>query len=153
VVNRTLPLLAALVAVSGEGVAIAASTTESARWNEAAVAAVVVAYAAVGALILWHRPGHAVGRIAVAIAPVWGIGQALVASTYRTLHQHPESHACALGSVLGSTLRGLPWLVAVLWLPLRFPDGARGRTRLHRVAERISMATIVAFTVASVFPP
>jgi signal transduction histidine kinase len=153
VVNRTLPLLAALVAVSGEGVAIAASTTESARWNEAAVAAVVVAYAAVGALILWHRPGHAVGRIAVAIAPVWGIGQALVATSYRTLHQHPESHAGALGSVLGSTLRGLPWLVAVLWLPLRFPDGARGRTRLHRVAERISMATIVAFTVASVFPP
>jgi hypothetical protein len=46
-VRRTLPVLAAAVALAGEVVAIAASTTESARWNEAAVAAVVVAYAAV----------------------------------------------------------------------------------------------------------
>jgi signal transduction histidine kinase len=150
-VNRTLPLVAAVVAVAGEAIAIAASTTESARWNEAAVAAVVVAYAAVGALILWHRPGHEVGRIAVAIAPVWGIGEALVATSYRTLHHHPESQVAALGSVLGSILRGLPWLVAVLWLPLRFPDGAPARTRLHRVAQRWSLGTIAAFGVASLF--
>jgi len=98
-VNRTLPLLAAVVAAAGEAVAIAASSPGSARWNEAAVAAVVVAYAAVGALILWHRPGHPVGRIAVAIAPVWGVGQALVATSYQTLEQHPDSRAAAPGSV------------------------------------------------------
>jgi signal transduction histidine kinase len=153
VVRRTLPVLAAAVALAGEVVAIAASTTESARWNEAAVAAVVVAYAAVGALILWHRPGHPVGRIAVAIAPAWGIGEALVATSYRTLQHHPATHVAALGSVLGSTLRGLPWLIAVLWLPLRFPDGAPARTRLHRVAQRFSVATIAVFVVASLFPP
>ena len=148
-VNRTLPVLAAAVALGGEVVAIAASTTESARWNEAAVAAVVVAYAAVGGLILWHRPDHPVGRIAVAIAPVWGIGEALVATSYQALQSHPHSHLAALGSVLGSLLRALPWLVAVLWLPLRFPDGDRARTRLHRVAERVSLITITSFTVTT----
>jgi signal transduction histidine kinase len=151
-VNRTLPVLAAAVALAGEVVAIAASTTESARWNEAAVAAVVVAYAAVGALILWHRPGHPVGRIAVAIAPVWGVGEAMVATSYRALEQHPDARAAALASVLGSVLRGFPWLVAVLWLPLRFPDGARAETRLQRVAQRLALATITSFTLASVFP-
>jgi len=148
-VNRTLPVLAAAVALGGEVVAIVASTTESARWNEAAVAAVVVAYAAVGGLILWHRPDHPVGRIAVAIAPVWGIGEALVATSYQALQSHPHAHLAALGSVLGSLLRALPWLVAVLWLPLRFPDGDRARTRLHRVAERVSLITITSFTVTT----
>jgi signal transduction histidine kinase len=152
-VNRTLPLLAAVVAAAGEGVAIVASSPGSPRWNEASVAAVVVAYAAVGVLILWHRPGHPVGRIAVAIAPVWGVGEALVATSYQTLHDHPDSSVAAYGSVIGAFLRGLPWLVAVLWLPLRFPDGAKATTRLHRVAERLSLATIVAFALASLFPP
>ncbi|HEX2895120.1 MAG TPA: sensor histidine kinase [Marmoricola sp.] len=151
--TRTLPLLATLVAVAGEGIAIAASSPGSARWNEAAVAAVVVAYAAVGALILWHRPEHPIGRIAVAIAPAWGIGQALVATSYQTLHQHPDARVAALGSVIGSFLRGLSWLVAVLWLPLRFPDGARGVTPLHRLAERVSLTTIASFAVTTLFAP
>jgi signal transduction histidine kinase len=152
-VNRTLPLLAVVVAMAGESIAIAASDPGSARWNEAAVAAVVVAYAAVGALILWHLPRHPVGRIATVIAPVWGIGQALVATSYQTLRDHPGSQVAAYGSVAGSCLRALPWLIAVLWLPLRFPDGAPARTRLHRVAQRVSLGTIVAFAVASIFPP
>lgn len=152
-VNRTLSLLAAVVAAAGEAIAISASSPGSARWNEVAVAAVVVAYAGVGVLILWHRPGHPVGRIAVAIAPVWGVGQALVATSYQTLQHHPESRVAALGSVLGAFLRGLPWLVAVLWLPLRFPNGAPAETRLHRVAQRVAIGTIGAFSVASLFPP
>ena len=152
-VNRTLPLVAVAVAAAGEAVAIAASSSGSARWNEAAVASVVMAYAAVGALILWHRPGHPVGRIAVVIAPVWALGEALVATSYHALQQAPDSRLAAFGSVAGSFLRGLPWLVAVLWLPLRFPDGARAQTRLHRVAERVALGTILAFGVASLFPP
>jgi signal transduction histidine kinase len=153
VVNRTVPLIAAVVAIAGEAVAIAVSSPGSARWNEAAVGAVILAYAAVGTLILWHRPGHPVGRIAVAITPIWGIGEALVAASYRTLHLHPDAHVAALGSAVGGILRGLPWLIAVLWLPLRFPDGAPACTRLQRVARRTSLATIVAFVVANLFPP
>jgi signal transduction histidine kinase len=151
-VSRTWAVLAALVAVVGGGVAIAASFPGSSRWNEAAAGSVVVAYAAVGLLILWHRPGHPIGRLAVAITPLWGVGEALVATSYRTLHTHPDSHTAALGSTVGSTMRGLPWLVAVLWLPLRFPDGAPPETRLQRVAQRFALATITSFMLASTFP-
>lgn len=151
VVTKTLPALAAGVAVGAEALAIAASSPGSARWNEVAVAIVVAAYAGVGVLILWHRPGHPIGRLAIAITPAWGIGQALVATSYASLRDHPDEQLAALGTVTGSLLRGLPWLVAVLWLPLRFPDGAPARSRLHRVAERVSVTTIACFCVANVF--
>ncbi|MGN6301680.1 MAG: sensor histidine kinase [Angustibacter sp.] len=153
VVHKTLAVVAAVVALTGEGVAIAASAPGSDRWNEAAVAVVVLAYAAVGLLILWHRPGHPVGTIATAVAPVWAVGEALVAASYAVLHHHPDSRVAALGSTLGTVLRGLPWLVAVLWLPLRFPDGERSHTRLHRVAERVSLTAVVSFTATSLFSP
>jgi signal transduction histidine kinase len=151
-VKRTLPLLAVVVAVAGEGIAIAASAPGSARWNEAAVAPASIAWAGIGALILWHRPGHPIGRLAVAIGPTGALGEALVATSYHTLHAHPASQTAALASVLGSFLRGLPWLVAVLWLPLRFPDGAAAQTRLHRVAERLALVTIAVFTLGVLFP-
>jgi signal transduction histidine kinase len=151
-VKRTLPLLAVVVAAAGEGIAIAASAPGSARWNEAAVAPASLAWAAIGALILWHRPRHPVGRLAVAIGSVGAVGEALVATSYHTLHGHPASQAAALGSVTGAFLRGLPWLVAVLWLPLRFPDGAAAQTRLHRVAERFALAAILTFALSSLFP-
>jgi signal transduction histidine kinase len=147
-VNRAWSVLAALVGVAGEAVAIAASSAGSPRWNEAAVAAVVVAYAAVGLLILWHRPGHPIGRLSLAIAPVWGVGEAMVATSYSTLHHHPDSTPAALVMTFGSLLRALPWLVAALWIPLRFPDGESAGTRLSRVAERVSIAAIVATTLA-----
>ena len=145
--------MAAATAIVGEAVAVAVSPSGEARWNEAAVAVGVVAYAVVGVLILWHRPGQPVGRIAVAIPPFWGLGEALVALSYRTLEQHPDSQVAALGSVVGGLLRGLPWLVAVLWLPLRFPDGERSRTPLHRIAERVSSAAIAGFVLAALFSP
>jgi signal transduction histidine kinase len=151
-VSRTWSVLAALVGVVGGGVAIAASSPGSSRWNEAAGGSIVGAYAAVGLLILWHRPGHPVGRLALALTPFWGVGEALVATSYRTLHVHPDSHIAALGSTVGSTMRGVPWLIAVLWLPLKFPDGAPAETRLQRAAQRFALGTITSFTLASIFP-
>jgi signal transduction histidine kinase len=151
--DRICSVVAALVGIAGEGVAVAAATTSSARWNEAAVAAVVVAYAAVGVLVLWHRPGHPIGRIAAALAAVWGVGEALVATSYDALTQDPHSTAAALGNVSGSFLRGLPWLVAVMWLPLVFPDGRGLRTGLARVAGRVSATAIVGFSLISLVSP
>lgn len=152
-VRRTLTVIAALIGAVGETVAIAASSPGSARWNEAAVACVVVAYGAVGVLILWHRPGHPIGRLAIVIAPIWGIGQALVATSYATLSHRPDSRPAALAMVVGSFLRGLPWLIAVLWLPLRFPDGQPVRTGLGRIAERTSIAAIAAFSLVALASP
>lgn len=152
-ISRTASVVAGLVGLVGEGVAIAASSPGSARWNEAAVGAVIGAYGAVGLVILWHRPGHPIGRIALAIAPVWGIAEALVATSYATLYHHADVRLAALGSVLGSFLRGLPWFVAVMWLPLRFPDGVSVGTRLGRFAERFVIATIACFSLVSLLSP
>ena len=151
--DRTWSVVAVLVGIAGEGVAISAATDTTARWNEAAIAAVVVAYAAVGGLILWHRPGQPVGRIAIGIAAVWGVGEALVAASYAALTHDPHSTAAALGSATGSFLRGLPWLVAVMWLPLVFPDGRRSGTRLARVAGWIVIGTIATFSAVELFSP
>ncbi len=152
-VSRRWPVLAALVGVAGESVAIAASTGGTARWNEAAVATVVVAYAAVGLLILWRRPGHLIGWTAVAIAAVWGVGEALVSVSYRVLVDNPDDRVAALGSVVGGLLRALPWLVAVLWLPVRFPDGAPPGTRLRRVAERLALVVMVVAAAVALLSP
>ncbi len=151
--TRTAAGVAVLVGLVSEGLAIAASSPGAARWNEAAVGAVIAAYGAVGLLILWHRPGHPIGRVALAIAPVWGIAEALVVTSYATLHDHADARLAALGSVLGSFLRGLPWFVAVMWLPLHFPDGVSVGTRLARVAERFMIATIVCFSLFSPLSP
>ena len=152
-VSRTWSALAALVGVAGEAVAVAVSAGEAPRWNELAVAAVVVAYAGVGLLILWRRPGHPIGRTAVAIAAVWGVGEAMVAASYRVLVDDPGDRAAALGSVVGGVLRGLPWFVAVLWLPVRFPDGAPPATRLRWVAERLAIVVMGVFVAESLLAP
>ena len=151
--SRTASVLAALAGVAAEGVAIAVSSPGSDRWNEAAVGAVVLAYAVVGLVIVWHRPGHPIGRLALAIAAVWGVAEALVATSYATLSVHPDARLAALGSVLGALLRGLPWFAAVMWLPLRFPDGMPATTRLGRFAERFTVVTITVFSVVSLFSP
>ena len=66
--KRGAAVAAALVALAGEGVAVAASSTAHDRWNEGAVGAVGAAYATVGVLVVWHRPANPVGRLAVAKA-------------------------------------------------------------------------------------
>jgi signal transduction histidine kinase len=146
-------MLAALVGITGEGVAIATATSTEARWNEVAVGAVVLTYAAVGLLILWHRPGHPVGRIAIGIASVWGIGEAMVAASYLSLTHDPHSTAAALASAMGSLLRGLPWLVAVMWLPLVFPDGRRSDTPLARIGARVVTGTVSLFSAVTLLSP
>jgi hypothetical protein len=84
---------------------------------------------------------------------VWGVGEALVATSYAVLSHHPEARLAALGSALGWFLRGVPWLAAVLWLPLRFPDGLPATTRLGRFGERVTLATIAVFAAVSLFSP
>ena len=124
-----------------------------ARWNEAAVGAVIVAYAVVGPRHRLAPPRPPVGRLALAIAAVWGVGEALVATSYAVLAQHPDARLAALGSALGTFLRGLPWFAAVMWLPLRFPDGLPATTRLGRFAERFTLATIAVFSAVSLLLP
>ena len=149
---RTVAVAAALVGVAAEGVAVSAATSGAARWAELSVAAVIIAWVAVGLVIVWHRPRHPVGRLAVTAGFVWGIGQGLLATSARQLQAHPTPSA-ALGMVLGGALRGLPWLVLVLWLPVRFPDGTPADTTLSRRSERLVVVAITLFTAVALFAP
>jgi signal transduction histidine kinase len=150
---RTWPVLLATVGVAAEIVAVVAGRTPGARWNEALVGLVVLAYALVGVLVLWHRPTHPIGRVCVVIAAVWGVGELMVAASYAALLDDPDDRTAALGSVAGSFLRGLPWLFAVLVLPLLFPDGRRLGTRLSRVAERVSWSAMAGFSASALLSP
>lgn len=151
--ERALAVVAALVGMAGEGVAVVAASSSEARWNELAVAAVVLAYAAVGVLVLWHRPGHRIGRLALGVTLTWGIGEALVATAYDALTRGAHDTGAALAMVAGDFLRGLPWLVAVMWLPLVFPDGRLARTRLTRIAARVAIGGITLFSAVALFSP
>jgi signal transduction histidine kinase len=151
--RKSVAVTAALAALGGECVAIAVSSAGEDRWNEAAVGAVVTAYAAVGLLIVWHRPDNPVGRIALLGAMVWGPGQALVDLGANGLREDPANRTAALCSVLGSALGGLSWLVLVLWLPLAFPDGSGPRTRLRRAARTTVAATLVCFGATMFLSP
>jgi signal transduction histidine kinase len=153
-VSRTAaPAAAALLGVAAEAAAIAVSDPGSTRWIEVAVGAVVVAYGAVGLLILVRRPGHPIGWTMVAIASVWGVGQLLVAWGYEHLLDDRADRAAAAASQLGGLLRALPWFVAVLWLPVRFPDGAPPDTRLRQVAERLAVLVMVLAAAESLLAP
>src|SRR3954451_6135257 len=78
----------------------------------------------------------------------------MVATSYAVLSDHPDDRVAAATSAIGTLLRGIPWLVAVLWLPLRFPDGRpTSPSRLLRVAEVLSVTTIVALSCMSIFSP
>jgi signal transduction histidine kinase len=151
--RRSVAVVAALLALAGECVAIAVSSAGEHRWNEAAVGSVVLAYAAVGLLIVWHRPANPIGRIALAAAAIWGPGQALTDLGANALREDPANRTAALASAVGSTLGGLPWLMLVLWLPLVFPDGGGPDTRLRRTARRVVAATIACFLAVSVLSP
>lgn len=150
--TRAAAVAATLVGVAAEAVAVAATPTGAARWSELSVAAVILAWAVVGLVIVWHRPAHPVGRLAVTAVPVWGAGQALIATSAQPLTVHPTP-AAALATVVGSALRGLPWLVLVLWLPVRFPDGLPPDTRLRRWSQRVVVAAVATLTVVPLLAP
>ncbi|WP_158291071.1 sensor histidine kinase [Kribbella antiqua] len=151
--RRSVAVLAALVALAGESVAIAVSSPGTDRRDEAAVGAVVVAYAAVGLLIVWHRAGSPVGRIALLAAAAWGPGQALVDAGTQALRADPADRSGALASAVGSTLGGLAWLVLVLWLPLVFPDGTARPTRLRRTTRAVVGAALGCFAATLLLSP
>jgi signal transduction histidine kinase len=149
-----LAALAVLIGAVSEAVAVALTEAGPARWGELSIACAIAAYAVVGLLVIWHHPRHVVGWLAVLIVPVWGVGQALVAASYQALQRDPASTPAALLSVAGTFLRGLPWLVAVAWLPLVFPDGWPAHpTRLRRTARVVATVTVAAFSLTGILSP
>jgi signal transduction histidine kinase len=152
--SRARSALAALTGVAGAVLSVAAATTTAMRVNEAAVAVVIAAYAAVAVLIVWHLPEQPIGRLMVVAVLVWGPGEGLLTLAARQLQISPSDRWWQLAAVVGAVGRGLGWLLLVLWLPLRFPDGPPDPApRWQRPAERLAVVTISVFCAVSMFSP
>jgi signal transduction histidine kinase len=113
-VSATATATAAVAAAVG-ALALAPSGT---RLDAAAIAAVIAAYAGVGAVILTARPGHRVGVLMLVGALLWALGELGIAIGSAT-----TGSAATLAGVLGTAARGAGWLVLVLLVPLHFPSG------------------------------
>ncbi len=154
-VRRTIVrVLAALVSAAGAVLSAVVALDHAMALNEGAVALAVIAYLAVGLLILGHHPTHPVGRLVLYAAVVWGLGEGLLGVAVARLDQPPYPTVDRLAAVVGSFGRGLGWLLLVLWLPLIFPDGVRaGPQGRQRWAGRFAVAALAAFTVNEVLSP
>lgn len=143
----TAPLLAVL-AIAGAVVA-AVVTGSRPIADDLAIGVVVTTYALVALVIELARPGHPVGRLMLAGATAWGIGEALLALGLAGFADASAPAAYVVLGVVGSATRGFGWLLLILALPLVFPDGrAPGRGPVALVASCIS-----AFTIATLVAP
>ncbi|WP_353950605.1 sensor histidine kinase [Knoellia sp. S7-12] len=144
-VRVALALLVAALAVAGALMPPLVATEGRDPFNDAAIALVVATYAVVGVVIEVARPGHAVGRLMLTGAALWGCGEALIAVG---LASEPVGEGAALIGVGGTAGRGLGWLLLVVGLPLLFPDGTP-----PRYAARLAVAGVSLFFVGSLIAP
>lgn len=140
--------LVAALAVAGAVTGVVATGSRD-RFDDVAITLVIATYAVVALVIELARPGQRVGRLMLAGAAAWGLGEGLLAVGLAGLEDGGEGSAYALLAVLGSALRGLGWLLLVLAVPLVFPDGRPA----WAWAGRLVTTSIVAFTVATLLTP
>ena len=117
---------AAALAVSGAAlmVVLSASRGGGPPWAEVVAGAAIALSTGIGLMIAIARPGHAVGRVLLAGAATWGVGEGALALAVEGLLTAPGSVTAATWlAVAGTLLRGVGWLLLVLALPVIFPDG------------------------------
>lgn len=144
-VRVALTLVVAALAVAFALVPPLFATAGRDGFDDAAIVLVVATYAVVGAVIELARPGHPVGRLMLAGALAWGLGEALVATPLRS---EVIGETAALVGVAGTAVRGVGWLLLVVVLPLVFPDG-----RPPRYAGRLAAACVALLVLGSVLAP
>ncbi len=115
-------VLAGLAGVAGALTSVLLARGQGAPVNELAVLLVVSAYALVAITISLARPGHPVGRLMLVGGCIWGLGEGVLALGVRAV-AHGQTTSAEWFAVVGTTARGLGWLVLILGLPLVFPDG------------------------------
>lgn len=93
-----------------------------------AILLVVMAYVLGAGVVLLARPGDRVAALMLAGGTSWGVGEGLIALGVHDVVVAPGSVPAADWlAVLGTTLRGLGWMVLVVAVPLYFPDGRLAR--------------------------
>ena len=147
--RRFVPVLVASAALAGATVPIVLGRDAGVPVGEVAVAVAIGAFAAVGLLIALSRPLHPVGRLLLAGALVWAVGEATLALAVQGLVTAPDSvPGAAWLAMVGTLLRGAGWLALVLGVPLVFPDG-RLPSPPWRWAASVALAALVAYAAAS----
>ena len=147
-------LPAGLLAAAGAVTLLALTTGPGFPVDEAAVALAILTYAAVGCVIVAARPRHPVGRLMLAGAVGWGVGEGMLAAGLRGLDGgQPDGTVPGAEwlAVLGTAVRGLGWLLLVVMLPLVFPDGRRPFRSLTVPA--VAVAAVLSFTAATLLSP
>lgn len=139
-------VLVGVLGVAGAAAAPLLAGGSRSRLDDLAVVAVVLTYTAVGLTIELARPRNRVGRILLAGAAAWGLGEGLLAAGVDGL---PGGASYAVIGVAGSALRGLGWLLLVVVVPMVFPDGRA----TWRWAARLAALCVGSFTLASLFSP
>ncbi len=140
--------LVAALAVAGAVTGVVATGSRD-RFDDVVITLVIATYAAVALTIELARPGQRVGRLMLAGAAAWGLGEGALSLGIAGLEGGGEGSAYALLAVLGSALRGLGWLLLVLAVPLVFPDGRPP----WLWAGRLVAGCIAAFTLATLLAP
>lgn len=144
-----LALLAGGVAATGALVSLLLANGSRSRFDDLAIAAVILTYTVVGVILQVARPDNRVARVILGGALAWGLGEGLLAWGLDGLAGAPDSSAYVALGVLGTAARGLGWLMLVLVLPVVFPDG-RAESRL---AGHLAAGCVLAFTLGSLLAP
>ena len=148
------PALAALVGGAGVVLGVVVQGDRGSAMNLAAVGVMYAAYLAVGLLILRAHPRHLVGRLMIAGGSISGAGSGLLELSWTRLSDRPSDVWAQLGATFGQTGRALGWTLAVLLIPLVFPDGHRaGPPRTARWAWRLALASIAMSVFSGLLAP
>lgn len=95
-------------------------------------AAVVVAFAVVGAVVAGARPGNRVGWLMLAAGATWALGSAAVDLSFHGIVTAPGSvPAASAFAVAGSAVRSVGWYLVTLAVPAYFPDGRLAEPRVR----------------------
>ena len=116
---------AVVVALAGAAVATAYDRAGTAGFaGTLSIAFVIGAVAVVGSVVTLAVPGNRVGWLLLGGAAVMGAGEALTEAGVHGVVTAPGSvPGAAYLAAIGPGLRGLGWLIALVAVPVVFPDG------------------------------
>jgi len=144
-----------LVGAAGSVVAIMVFPTEMADpVSTAMFGTAVLAFALMGALLVRRVPGNPVGVLLLAVATVQVAGPALAIYAYLGGSATPPWPAAGLVGAFGDVGYIAPFVIALIGIPLLFPDGRLPSPRFRWVvwAAVAAMVVMILPGVAATFP-
>ena len=111
------------------------------------------AFAIVGALVIWRRPGNRVGIVAMAIGLLWALYLfAIGYEAYSVALRHGSLPGTGFATFLVGWEWAVPTVLMILYLPFLFPDGNPPSHRWLVAQWWLLGALVIAVLGALVFP-